>query len=949
MTAYARCHCVKEPFKSVYTPMTLSVIWMLAMRFSFSGLSARLNALLILSFLAFQAGAATMPAGVSEVTSIEGITEYRLSNGLRVLLAPDASKPTTTVNMTYLVGSRQENYGQTGMAHLLEHMLFKGTPTTRNALGEFSRLGLRANGSTSTDRTNYFASFAANPDTLKWYLGWQADAMVNSLIAKEDLDSEMTVVRNEMESGENNPFRVLMQKMQAAAYQWHNYGKSTIGARSDVENVDVDQLRAFYHEYYQPDNAVLIVAGKFDPDTTLQDISDTLGKLPRPTRKLPPEYTIEPVQDGERAVTLRRAGGTPLVAAMYHIPSAGSPDFIPLDLASTILADTPSGRLYHALVPTKLAAGVFGFTMDQYGPGVAMFGAELQPGMDQDKALSTLTSTLESLRDQPFTQEELDRARSKWLTQWQQLYADPEQVGVALSEGIASGDWRLLFLHRDRVRQATLADVQRAATEYLIPSNRTEGRYIPTEKPARTPLLQRVDVSKALENYKGDPDFKQADAFDPSPANLDNATQRDQLDLPNGSVRLALLPKATRGERVQAKLLIQFGDADSLRGQRINASAVADLLERGTSSLSRQAIQDRIDALQAEVSFSGSGTDLGIAMTTSKAHLPDLISLVLDVVRNANFPESELAEYQRQAVTSIRSSMTEPTALASRALARQDNPWPADDVRYTPTFEESLAQIQAINRDALVAFHKRFYGAGAITFSAVGDFDPNAVKQALTDGLKGWQKAPAYTRLDDPYHQIKAENFTIETPDKANAFYISRMPLKLQDSDPDFPALYLANFLLGTSETSRLWNRVRETEGLSYNVRSNLSVSSYEPSASWTIYAIYAPQNRERLEKAIQEELDRVLKDGFTAKEIKDGISALMNYRKLTRAQDSAVASIWVDYLRRDRTFAWSEEMDTAIQALTPDAVNAVLRKYLQPAAFSTAVAGDFAAHQAKP
>jgi len=912
------------------------------MRFSLSGLSARLNALLITSFLAFQAGAAPAPAGMSEVASVEGITEYRLANGLRVLLAPDASKPTTTVNMTYLVGSRQENYGQTGMAHLLEHMLFKGTPTVRNALGEFSRRGLQANGSTSADRTNYFASFAANPDTLKWYLGWQADAMVNSLIAKEDLDSEMTVVRNEMENGENNPFRVLMQKMQATAYQWHNYGKNTIGARADVENVDVGQLRAFYHQYYQPDNAVLIVAGKFDPAAALQAIHDTLGKLPKPQRTLPPEYTIEPVQDGERAVTLRRAGGTPLVAAMYHIPAAGSPDYVPFDLAATILADTPSGRLYHALVPTKQAADVFGFTMDQRDPGIAMFGAQLQPGMDQDQALRTLTSTLESLGGKPFTQAELDRARSKWLTAWQQIYADPEKIGVALSEAIAGGDWRLFFLQRDRVRQAKLEDVQRVATTYLVASNRTEGRYIPTEKPQRAPLALRPELADVLKNYQGDPDFKQAEAFDPSPENIDKLTQRDSLDLPNGPVQLALLPKATRGGRVQAELLIQFGDADSLRGQRVNAAAVADLLERGTPKLSRQDIQDRFDALQAQVEFRGSGTDLTVSMSSTREHLPALIALVLDVVRNADFPQAQVEEYQRQALTSIRSAMTEPTALASRALARQDNPWPADDVRYVPTFDEALAEARALDRPALEAFHKRFYGAGAVKFSAVGDFDAAAVKQALATGLQGWQRAPAYARLADPYRDIKAQRFSIDTPDKANAFYISRMPLKLQDTDPDFPALYLANFLLGTSETSRLWHRVRETEGLSYNVRSNLSVSSFEPTASWTLYAIYAPQNRERLEKAIGEELARALKDGFSAEEVRDGIAALLNYRKLARAQDDVLASTWVDYLKRGRTFEWSAEMDRKITALTPDTVNAALRKYLRPSAFSTAVAGDF-------
>jgi len=639
------------------------------MRLSLSKLPRPLGVLLFSSFLAFQAGAASLPAGVTEAASIEGITEYRLANGLRVLLVPDESKPSTTVNMTYLVGSRNENYGQTGMAHLLEHMLFKGTSTTRNAMGEFSRRGLQANGSTSSDRTNYFASFAANPETLKWYLGWQADAMVNSLIAKEDLDSEMTVVRNEMESGENNPFRILMQKMQSAAYQWHSYGKNTIGARSDVENVDIAQLRAFYHEYYQPDNAVLIVAGKFDPQTTLADIEATLGKLPKPDRKLPPEYTVEPAQDGERSVTLRRTGGTPLVAAMYHIPAGASADFVPFDLATTILADTPSGRLYHALVPTKLASGVFGFTMENLDPGLAMFAAQLTPGKDLDAAMTALTGTLESLDKKPFTQQELDRARSKWLTSWEQTYSDPEQVGVALSEAIAAGDWRLFFLQRDRARQATLAEVQKAATTYLVQSNRIEGRYIPTEKPVRAPQTQRVDLTAVFKDYKGDPDFKAASAFDPSPANIDMLTKRTTLDLPNGPVKLALLPKATRGSRVQAQMLIQFGNEKDLLGQRVNSSAAADLLLRGTDKLTRQDIQDRLDKLQAELGFSGGGTTLKVAMSTKGENLPELTALALEIIRNASFPKEQVEEYQRQLETSIQNAMTEPSALASRTLA----------------------------------------------------------------------------------------------------------------------------------------------------------------------------------------------------------------------------------------------------------------------------------------
>ena len=213
-----------------------------------------------------QPAAAVLPAGVTQVTAVEGITEYRLANGLQLLLVPDDSKPSTTVNVTYRVGSRHENYGETGMAHLLEHLIFKGTPSMRNVWAEFTKRGLRANGSTAFDRTNYFASFSANDENLRWYLSWQADAMLNSFIARADLDTEMTVVRNEMELGENNPGGVLLQQTMAAMYQWHNYGKGIIGARADVESVDIPRLQAFYRQYYQPDNATLVVAGKFDAE-----------------------------------------------------------------------------------------------------------------------------------------------------------------------------------------------------------------------------------------------------------------------------------------------------------------------------------------------------------------------------------------------------------------------------------------------------------------------------------------------------------------------------------------------------------------------------------------------------------------------------------------------------------------------------------------------------------
>lgn len=879
--------------------------------------------------------------GQVPIVQVEGVSEYQLENGLRVVLAPEPSKPNITVNMTYLVGARHENYGQTGMAHLLEHLLFRGTPSMPDALGEFSRRGLAANGSTSADRTNYYASFAADADTLQWYINWQADAMRNATLSQEDLDAEMTVVRNEMERGENNPFQVLMQKMQAAAYQWHNYGLSTIGARSDVENVDISQLRAFYDEHYQPDNAVLIVTGSFDETQTLDVIHQAFDNIERPERKLPPEYTVEPVQDGERHVTLKRRGGNPLAAALYHIPAAADPDYIALDLGIDILGDTPSGLLYKELVRTELANSVFGFAASMHQPGYALFGTQLDSDKDANETLQALTDTLDNLADTPFTEQDLDRARNQWLLGWDRIFASPERLASALSEAAAEGDWRLFFWFRDQVEAADLEQVQSAVERWLVADNRTTGVYLPTEKPVRAPATQAVDITAMLKDYTGKEAGAAVDAFDPTPENLDAHTQRSILALDNGPIELALLPKATRGERVEAVLRMQFGDADSLRGHRLASRATASLLTHGTTDMTRQEIRDQIDALRATLSFSSQAGAVSATLSTTREHLPDLVSLTVHLLRNASFPEDELAEYKRRSRASIHDARSEPQALASQALARHDNPWPANDIRYTPSFDESLDALANLTRDDLQAFHEQFYGAGYLYFSAVGAFEPENIEAALTESVEGWKAAAPYSRVDHPHHDVDAQEFQIDTPDKANAFYLSRQPLARQDTDPDFAALYLADYLLGGAETSRLWNRVRNQEGLSYNVRSSLDISSFEPSGSWTIYAIFAPENTQRLVSVIDEEVARVLEEGFTTKEVEEGINALLNYRKLARTRDDVLARTWVHYLRTDRTFAWSASIDEELENLTAEEVNQAFRQALDSTQFSTAIAAD--------
>src|SRR5205814_2098379 len=293
-----------------------------------------------------------------KVATVEGITEYEFANGLRLLLFPDASQSKVTVNMTVLVGSRQEGYGETGMAHLLEHMVFKGTPRHPKVPKALQEHGAQFNGSTSSDRVNYFETLAATDENLEFALDLEADRLVNSYIKQEELESEMTVVRNEFERGENSPGAVLSERIAAAAYDWHNYGKPTIGNRTDIERVPIENLRAFYKKYYQPDNIVLIVAGKFEEQKALALVEKYFGAIPRPERKLPITYTEEPPQDGERLVTLRRVGDVSAVRVAWHIPAAAHKDTAALEVLAGILRTEPSGRLYKELVETKKASSV---------------------------------------------------------------------------------------------------------------------------------------------------------------------------------------------------------------------------------------------------------------------------------------------------------------------------------------------------------------------------------------------------------------------------------------------------------------------------------------------------------------------------------------------------------------------------------------------------------------
>ncbi|MCB0576493.1 MAG: insulinase family protein, partial [Saprospiraceae bacterium] len=420
-----------------------------------------LLALLLSGACAMAQSSLKLPPGVTLVTSVEGLTEYHLGNGLQVLLFPDPSKPIITVNITYKVGSRHEAYGETGMAHLLEHLVFKGTPKHPNIPQELTEHGARPNGTTWYDRTNYYETFDATEENLRWALDLESDRMINSYIARKDLESEFTVVRNEYERGENSPTGVLYKRMLGTMFQWHNYGKSTIGEKSDIEGAPIERLQAFYHKYYQPDNAVLVVAGKIDEQKTLDLVYEYFAKIPKPERALIPTYTREPTQDGERQITLRRSGDVQVFSAMYRLPSAAHEDYAPLAVLGNLLTDEPSGRLYKALVEDKKAASVYGGASGFAEGGYANFVCEVRMEQSVADAQEAMLKVLDDLKENPPSADEVDKARTRLLKNWELFFKQSDRVGLSLSNYIGQGDWRLAFLYRDNLEKVTADDVAR--------------------------------------------------------------------------------------------------------------------------------------------------------------------------------------------------------------------------------------------------------------------------------------------------------------------------------------------------------------------------------------------------------------------------------------------------------------------------------------------------------
>lgn len=885
---------------------------------------------------------AKVPQGVISEGDVEGVQAYRLANGLRVLLVPEPSAASITIEVAYSVGSRHEGYGEAGMAHLLEHLMFKGTTRFPKPDEEIDRRGGGWNAETEVDQTRYYQTHLPSEENLRLALSIEADRMTQVRFRQADLSREFQVVRNELELADSDPRDILMRRVHHAAFSVHSYGRDPIGTRSDIERVSIARLQAFYARYYRPDNAHLVIGGPIATDSTLRMVVELFGRI-RPTSP-PPErtYTEEPAQDGERYVTVRRVGKLPLVELYYHTAAAADPDQAALAALADILVRPGSGRLYKALVETGLAVNVSSESELRSEPGGLWVLAELRSGGDPSKVQQTMTSIIEELSQKGISAEELRRFQARAVVEHERLVRSPGDLVHSLGIFSTLGDFRLLFLLRDRTTRLDVGAVQQAAKRYLTRQNRTVAQFVPEELPPIKHARPPVDVAVMLRDFHGGAAVQPGEPFAQTPAQI--AQRVIEKKLPTG-MRLIMVPKRTRGQHIELALHLELGSSESLRGREAALGMLAPLLLRGSKQHDYQQLLDELDLHKAALAASSEAGIPGLVSqqldfggSTVKSELPALLTLLHELLTSPGLRPEQFERIRQQSLASNEDQTHNPMAQALIKLLRHAAPWPADDPRYLPTTAEQTARLQAVKLDDLRYLATELLGGEHAKLVLVGDFDPEAVHQQVTKLFSGFVAKRPFVRMPRPFQKVQPSNLTVQLPDRDSSVVAMLLPFPLSDSDPDYPALVLWQQIFGGTTTSRLNQRLRERDGLSYEVRSSLRIPSLDDNSHLAAIATSAPQNGKAALAAMSDEIKRMLDNGPTAAELAQVQAAYDKQLAAMIADDDDLAMLLARLAMLGRDIHHLDDLRSRVQRVTLPQLLSAAQRHLRNAPLLSAL-----------
>lgn len=864
----------------------------------------------------------------------QNVQKTVLENGLTVLTKEVHSSPVVSVQVWYKIGSRNEAPGVNGIAHQLEHMMFKGTKSRPIQFGRlFSALGSDSNAFTSYDQTAYFGT--AERNKLRALLELEADRMQNSLINSEQLESEKRVVISELQGYENSPSYRLNRAVKRAAFPNHPYGLTVGGTKADVEKFTPEQVLSYYRNYYSPNNATLVIVGDFDTKSTMTAVKEIFAKVPNQQVGSSKESAVSSQlsaiasKSHSKPIVLREPGSAALFQAVYPLPNLKHPDVPAIDVMDYILAEGRSSRLYQALVESGLVSDVGGGSASLIAGGWYQLSATAAPGKKLSEIDRVLQGAIANFSKKGVTKEELKRAKAQLqsavILYNRDISSQAQQLG---NDQTTADDYRYTDRYLAAIQKVTVADVQRVSQTYLKPSKRTVGYFEPTQQVSKTPAAAKNTAQTSESFNLGAPVAPEEVAkYLPS---VDAATTSTNQSLPvelklANNLKVLLLPDNST-PTVTLSGYIQAGTEFDAQSQAGIAGMTADNLMNGTKSKNALAIANTLADKGAELSFSANREGVAITGNALTGDLPTLIQVLSDVVQNASFPTKELEISRQQALTTLKLDFDNPSKLARRKF--QETIYPKNHPFHVfPT----AATLKSISRADVMQFYKQHYRPDTTVLTLVGNFDVNKTRSLLEKQLGTWKATGTAATINYPEVDLptKVVQLNPVIPGKTQSItYIGYKGIDRQD--PRFYAASILNEIVGGNTlSSRLGTEIRDRQGLTYGIYSYFQAGKY--AGPFVISMQTAPEDTNRAISSTIALLDQIRDRGLNSAEIAAAKSSINSSYAVSLASLDSLAS---QILMNEVYGLNPEEMRDfikKIQAVTPEQVNQAAKELLHP------------------
>ena len=875
-------------------------------------------------------------ATAAPLSLTQNVQKTVLENGLTVLTKEVHSSPVVSVQVWYKIGSRNEAPGVNGIAHQLEHMMFKGTKSRPIQFGRlFSALGSDSNAFTSYDQTAYFGT--AERNKLRALLELEADRMQNSLINSEQLGSEKRVVISELQGYENSPSYRLNRAVKRAAFPNHPYGLTVGGTKADVEKFTPEQVLSYYRHYYSPKNATLVIVGDFDPKPTMTAVKEIFAKVPNQQVVSSKQSAVSSQlstlnnskSQNSQPIVLREPGSTALFQAVYPLPNVKHPDVPAIDVMDYILAEGRSSRLYQALVESGLVSDVSGGSANLIARGWYQLSATAAPGKKLSEIDRVLQGAIANLSKKGVTTEELKRAkaqlRSDLIMSNRDITSQAQQLG---NDQTTANDYHYTDRYLAGIQKVSVADVQRVAQTYLKQTKRTVGYFEPTQQVSKTPAAAK-NAAQTSESFNlGAPVAPEEVAkYLPS---VDAATTSTKQSLPvelklANNLKVLLLPDSST-PTVTLSGYIQAGSEFDAQSSAGIAGMTADNLMNGTKSKDALAIAQTLADQGAELSFSANREGVAISGNTLTADLPTLIQVLSEVMQNASFPTKELEISRQQALNTLKFDLDNPSKLARRTF--QETIYPTNHPFHVFPTEGTL---KTISRADVMQFYKQHYRPDTTVLTLVGNFDINKTRSLLEKQLGTWKAtgtAPTikYPQVDLP---TKVVQLNPVIPGKTQSItYIGYKGINRQD--PRYYAASVLNEIVGGNTlSSRLGTEIRDRQGLTYGIYSYFQAGKY--AGPFIISMQTAPEDTNRAISSTIALLDQIRDRGLNPAEVAAAKSSINSSYAVSLASLDSLAS----QILMNKVYGLNpEEMRdfiNKIQAVTPEQVNQAAKELLHP------------------